>query len=81
MLWLSKIHVWTHSYIPSDGSGLTEQVWKFAVSGVWQQHATCSSYDAEKAKDEEWQNLEVNALKQIRCFKMRHDEIKHLYTC
>lgn len=49
MLLLSKIHLCTHSYIPSDGSGLADQVWKFAVSGVWQQHATCSSHNAEQA--------------------------------
>lgn len=47
MLLLFKIHLCTHSYIPSDGSGLADQVWKFAVSGVWQQHATCSSHNAE----------------------------------
>lgn len=33
--------------VPSDGSGLADQVWKFAVSGVWQQHAAHSSHKAK----------------------------------
>lgn len=49
--------------VPSDGSGLADQVWKFAVSRVWKQNAACSSHKAEYAEDEEWQSLVVNAWK------------------
>lgn len=48
ILLLSKkrVHSQWHA-LPFDGSGLADQVWKFAVSGVWQHHAACSSRKAK----------------------------------
>ncbi len=57
-------NIFTEVNIPSDRFGLADKVRKFAVSGVWQQHANSSIRDADYAKNNVGQHLVVNTCKQ-----------------
>lgn len=67
--------------IPSDGSGLADKVRKFAVSRVRQQHAKTRSHHANCAKNDKWQNFDVNTCQHNKTHSIKLAPIGFLHHC